>query len=211
MWRSISASPGLRVPVDVERLDLGAQEVVGAGGAELGEARGVVAVDELERGFVVLDGGDKALLLADLAAQPREQVDEEFAALGAVECLVLRAAEGALALVVLGEVARGFLDEIERELVALFVVVGPIDQAVLAHDDAFGLGIFAADFLELEAEVEAGALPGGPDHFVAVDFPGELGGILRRGDGDAALGWVWSTCLKGRSCGAACRWRVRAG
>ena len=39
---------GLRIPLDVERLDFGAQEVVGTGGAELRQARRIVAVDEAQ-------------------------------------------------------------------------------------------------------------------------------------------------------------------
>ena len=50
-----------RVPVDVERLDLGAQEMVGATGAEFGEPGGVVAVDEAQDRGVVLHRADDPL------------------------------------------------------------------------------------------------------------------------------------------------------
>ncbi|MGC3992448.1 MAG: hypothetical protein QM796_22660 [Chthoniobacteraceae bacterium] len=66
----------LRVPIDVEGLDLGAEEVVGAAGAELGEAGGVLRVDEAEDLLVVLHGADEALELADLAAEPGEDGGE---------------------------------------------------------------------------------------------------------------------------------------
>ena len=73
-------------------------------------------------------------------------------------------------------------------------------------------GCFAADFLQLQAEVEAGPLPGRPDHFVAVDFLRQLGGILRRGDGDDRVGVrVVDVLVAGRSCAAACRSTARAG
>ena len=61
---------GLGIPVDVEGLDLRAEEVIRAGGAELGEAGGILGVHEAEDLLVGLDGADKALLLADLAAEP---------------------------------------------------------------------------------------------------------------------------------------------
>src|SRR6202044_184218 len=84
---------GLRIPIDIEGLDLGAQEMVGAGGAQPSQAGRVVAVDESERGFVVLPGADKALPPADASAQPGEQLREERAAFGAGKRLKFCAAE----------------------------------------------------------------------------------------------------------------------
>ena len=118
-----------------------------------------------------------------------------------------------VALVVLSAmISRGFFDQGQRQVVAFLVVVGPVDEAVLAHDDAFGLRVFAADFLSCEAEVETGAQPGGPDHFVAVDLLRQLRGVLRGGDGDRRVGVrVVDVLERERTSGAACRWRARAG
>ena len=44
--------------------------MVRAGGAQLGEAGGILGIHEAEDLLIGLDGADKALLLADLAAEP---------------------------------------------------------------------------------------------------------------------------------------------
>jgi len=67
---------GLRIPRHVERFDLGAEEVVGAGGAQRGQARGVVTVDEAQDGVILLHRADEAPLLAHPAAEPRQDVGE---------------------------------------------------------------------------------------------------------------------------------------
>ena len=54
---------GLRIPVDVERFDFRAQEMVRAGSAQLGQAGGVTAIDEALDLFVVLHGADETLAL----------------------------------------------------------------------------------------------------------------------------------------------------
>jgi len=48
------------------------------------------------------------------------------------------------------------LDQVERQLIAGFVVVGPVDQAVLAEDDAPGLGVPPDDVLERQPQLEDG-------------------------------------------------------
>src|SRR5205814_8076121 len=48
----------LRIPIDVERLDLGAEEVVGAARPELRKAAGVARVHELEHRVAHLDRRD---------------------------------------------------------------------------------------------------------------------------------------------------------
>jgi len=55
--------------------------MVGAGSAELGEARGVGGVNEAEDFLVVLNGADETLLLRNLAAQPWQDLREGIAAL----------------------------------------------------------------------------------------------------------------------------------
>ena len=58
--RAVSAG---RVPVDMERFDLGAQEVIRAGGAQLSQPRGIDAVDETHDVGVILHCADEAVLL----------------------------------------------------------------------------------------------------------------------------------------------------
>ncbi len=183
---------GLRVPVHVEGLDLGAQEVVGAAGAEFGEAGGVLGIDEAEDLLVVLHGADEALLLGDLSAEPREDGGEGGVAGRRIQSLILGAAEGlgvsALVGVFFLDVGGGFFDEVERAGVADLFVVVPRDEAVLAHHDGFHVGLLAGDFLHGEAELEAGAHPGHVGHVAAEDFLGELFAVLGSGDGDDRVG-----------------------
>ncbi len=153
----------LRVPVDVERLDFCAQEMVGARGAEFREAGGVVRVDEAEDFFIVLHGADHALLRGDVAAQPREDGCENGAAFLCRECLVFRSAEGcrvaALRCVLGFDVGGCLFNEIESVCVALLLVIGPGDEAMLAHHDRVHVWLLGGDLLHGEAEFEAGAHP----------------------------------------------------
>ena len=91
--------------------------MVRAARAEFRKPGRVLRVHEAQDFFVVLDGADEALLLGDLAAQPRQDLGESRAAGGLVERLVFRAAEGlgvaAFGLIFLLDVLRGFFDEIE--------------------------------------------------------------------------------------------------
>ena len=179
---------GLGVPVDVERLDLRAEEMVGAARAEFGEAGGVLRVHEAQDLGVVLHGADEAFLAGNLAAQPREDAGEDGAAPGLVEGLVLRAPEGggvaALRGVLRLDVGGGLLDEVERERVAGLVVVVPRDEAVLAHHDGLDARVLLRDFLHGEAEFEARAHPRHVGHLAAEDFLGEFHAVGRGRDGD---------------------------
>src|ERR1044071_5022242 len=97
-----------------------------------GEWRRVVAVDEAEHPLVVLHGADEALVDGDLAADERNNLGDDAAAVGLGERLMLPAAEGLLALVLRLDVAGGAVDDFERRLVAGLVVVTPTAHAVVA-------------------------------------------------------------------------------
>ena len=179
---------GLGVPAHVERLDLGAEEMVRAGGAEFGEARGVLRVDETEDLLVVLDRADEALLLGDLAAEPRQDGREGRVTLLGLEGLGEGAAEdlgvAALGLVLRFDVGAGLLDHREGQFVAGLVVIGPGDEAVLAHHDGLDGGLLAGDVLHGEAEFEARAHPLHVRHLAGEDFLGQGFAVLGSGDRD---------------------------
>jgi hypothetical protein len=86
--------------------------------AERGQARGVLAIYEAADCRIVLNCADKALLLADLAAQPRQDPGQNGAALGVCERRVLLAAErlgiAAFGLILRFDIASGFFDQRER-------------------------------------------------------------------------------------------------
>ena len=161
--------------------------MVRATGAELGQPRGVDAVDEAEDRRVGLHGADEPLLLAHLPAQPRQDRGQRRVPLLFGQRLILRAAEGLVSLVVLLDVAGGLLDQGQGQLVARLVVVGPVDEAVLPHDEALGIRVLLLGLLHEQAELETGPHPRNPDDLVAVDLAGQLLGALRRGDADGGI------------------------
>ena len=178
----------LRVPIDVERLDLGAQEVVGATRAQFGETLGVVAVDEAQDFLVALHRADEAFLLADLPAQPGENLREDLVAFRLVERLDLRPAErlgvAALRLVFLVDVLRGALDEVEGACVANFLVVVPRDEPVLAHHDGLGVLGFQRDLLHRQPEFKAGPHPLDVFHLAAENLLRQFLATLARRNRD---------------------------
>jgi hypothetical protein len=105
---------GLGVPIHVEGLDLGAEEMVGAGGSQLGEACRVIRVHKAKDRFVLLDGPNEALLLADLTTEPGKDGNPKFTTLLGGKALILGSTEGLLALVMLGDVLGGPVNEVDR-------------------------------------------------------------------------------------------------
>src|SRR5438105_15900346 len=93
----------------------------------------IVRVDKAQDLFVVLDGPDKAFLLADLATQPGQDFCKSLMSPRFVQRLVFLAPESvsvpAFLLVSGLDVFGGFLNQRERQVVTFLVVIGPVDQA----------------------------------------------------------------------------------
>ena len=68
------------IPIHVKRLDLGPQEMIGAGCANFRETGRIHAVDKLQHAFRHMHGADKPVCLRDHPAQLRKQLDENFIA-----------------------------------------------------------------------------------------------------------------------------------
>ena len=138
-----------------------------------------------------MDCGDEAFLLAHLTAKPWEQGSKDLAAFflgqggldGSAENSSLATAFGLLFLNVLS----GFLNQLQCEFVALASGFSPVDEAVLAHDEAFGLRVFFAGLLHGEAEFEAGAHPRNMHDLVAVDFFRHLNALRTGGHGNGGI------------------------
>jgi hypothetical protein len=175
---------GDRIPRHVQRPDPGAQEVIRARRAELGQPRRIVAVDKLQRRGIVLDGRDHAPLRAHLAAQPRQHRRQRGAPRRRRQRRAALAAEGLRAAVAVGDVALGAVDQLERRPVARSVVIGPVDQPMAAEDHAARLWMGAADPGQRQPQLEARPLPRRPDDLVAVDRARQLGRVCRRRDRD---------------------------
>ena len=101
----------LRIPIDVKRLDLGAQKVIGAGRAQLGEPLGVDVIDEGQAVVVILYSADEAILLGDQAAQFRQQIDQECPTFIVGETGHLRAAKCRIAFVAFRDMTRRLFDK----------------------------------------------------------------------------------------------------
>ena len=132
---------GLRIPVDVQRLDLGAQEVVGAATCR---ARPAAARRGCSRSAgCVASSCTVPMKRFCWLTCPRShgRIGQQTVARAAsVERLVLlRRRRSASPLSCASMYCGGLLDQVERQLVAGLVVVGPVDQAVLAQHDALAL------------------------------------------------------------------------
>ena len=93
-----------------------------------------------------------------------------------------------LALVARLDVLGRLRDQRQRQVVAGLVVLGPVDQPVLAEHDASRIGVRRDHVLQRQAEFEAGTLPWRPDDRVAVDLARQPLGVARRGDADHRVG-----------------------
>ncbi len=80
------------------------------------------------------------------------------------------------------DVAGGLFDQADAQLVTGFVVVGPVDQAVLADDETFQARVLPGGFTHLERQVVTGPLPGGVANFTAKHIAGQALLVLAGGD-----------------------------
>ena len=187
--RELLLDRGVRGQVEQHRLDLGAQEVVGAAGAQRGELRSVRRREELEHAGVVGEVADHGLVVRGEAADRGRQSRGLSPALGIrkrAELLALLA-EGLL-LAVRVDVRLGGLDDPERVRLGLLRRVAPRGDAVPAEDAADRVGVRCLDRGDVEPELEAGATPRHPDDLAAEDLLRELRAVLGRRDRDARVG-----------------------
>jgi hypothetical protein len=77
-------------------------------------------------------------------------------AFGFVQRLILLPAESLLALVVCCDVLRCFFDQLERQLVAGFVIVVPVDEAVLAQNNASRIRMLLMNVLQNQPSSKPG-------------------------------------------------------
>ena len=164
----------LRVPVNKERLDLGAQEMIGAGGAEFSETGGILRIHKSQDFFIRLHGADETLLLTDLAAEPREDCREGAVSGCLIQRLVFGTPEGGgiatLCRVFGFDIGRGFIDEGKGLGVTNLGIVIPGDEPMLAHHNGSHGRIDFRDLLHGEAEFEPGTHPGDIIHFATKDL-----------------------------------------
>ncbi len=166
-----------------QRADLGAQEMVGAGGAQRRQLLEPVRVDELQHRGRHVDMADLGLAGADPAAQPRQQAAHDPPPLVLRQRLEPRPAERGRPVVGVEPVLR-LLDDAQRGLVAGLAVLPPGEQPVAAEHAAHMMRVGARDRLQLQPQLVARALPGQPADLVAVDLAGQGLRAPRRRDRD---------------------------
>lgn len=89
---------------------------------------------------------------------------------------------------VLGDVAFGGLDDLQRMCLGLCGSRAPRRDAVPAEDGADGLGVTSLDVGDVEAQLEAWAPPRHPHHAIAEDLLGQRLTVGRGGQRDTRVG-----------------------
>ena len=80
------------------------------------------------------------------------------------------------------------LNQIERGEVTVLVIIGPVDEAVLAHHDAAQLRVLARHVLHGQAKFESRPHPWHVTYFLAVNLFRQVLAARRRGNGDDGVG-----------------------
>ena len=131
-------------------------------------------------------------MLAHLATQPRKNRGKDLTALFRRERLIFRPAKRRFVAAVRGiflfDERRCLLNQIECGEVTVLVIIGPVDEAVLAHHDAVQLRVLARDVLHGEAKFESRPHPWHVTYFLAVNLFRQRLAARRRGDGDDGIG-----------------------
>ena len=134
------------------------------------------------RGY--MDGADKAVYLRDHAAQPGEQLDQDLRARVLTKRFIFWTTKGLITFVTLLDVTGSLFDESQGQLITGLIIVGPVDQAMLSHHQAFEVGILLQLFLHHKPKIKPGALPGDPAHLLLEDLLREALLVLAGGNGD---------------------------
>ena len=180
---------GVARPVDDERADLGAQEVVGARRAEPGQAGERGAGEEVEHRRIVGEVAHLHPVGRRQAPQRRRQRGGAGASLGLRERLEPRHDRAErLGPPALGDERLGGADDLQRVRLALVARRAPRGDAVAAEDAPDGRRVVALHRGDVETELEPRAPPGHPHDAVAEALLGQRLAVGGGGEGDAGVG-----------------------
>ena len=187
--RELLLDRGIRGQVEQHRLDLGAQEVIGAAGAQRGEFRSVRRREELEHAGVVGEVADHGLVVrrddrGSWAPKPRHEPGVRHPEARRTSCAPCRRAPSCRCV----DVRLGGLDDPERVRLGRLRRVAPRGDAVPAEDAADRVGVRCFDRGDVQPQLEARATPRHPDDLATEDLLRELGAVLGRRDRDARVG-----------------------
>jgi hypothetical protein len=177
---------GIRRQVEQHRPHLGAQEVIRARGAELGQRRVPGPGQEVQHGGGVGVVPDHPAVGRGQAADQRGQAGR------AGVPLPLRQRRGdhrpeRLGDPVLVDVPLRGGDDLQRARLALGAARAPRGDAVPAQDDPDRLRVVPPDLRDIQAELEAGPPPRHPRHPVAEAGLGQRLAVPGRGQRDAGV------------------------
>src|SRR5437868_5602169 len=111
--------------------------MIGAGSAKFGQSWCVLGIDEAQDFLVVLYRPNKTLLAAHLPAKPRQDAGKNFATRFLRQSCMQRASKRGFIptlfrVFLFDELGRP-INEVQRAEITFAIIVGPIDEAVLAH------------------------------------------------------------------------------
>jgi hypothetical protein len=173
-------------PVKDERPDLGAEEVIRAGGAERSEPEELLAGHELQYRGRVREVPELRLVGRGQPPDIRSEGGGAGPPLRFRQDLEDRRAERVRSPALVDELLGG-RDDLQRAGLTLVAGVAPGGDAVAAEDDADRLRLLALDRGDVEPELEAGAPPRHPGHAAAEALAGELLPVRGRREGDARV------------------------
>jgi hypothetical protein len=178
-----------RRQVDDQRAHLGAQEVVGAGRAQGGQARVLGGGQEVQDDVGVGEVPDLGAVGGRDPADHRRQCGRLGTPLGLRQRLVARqrGPEG-LGRAPLGEEPLRRPDDLEAVGLALLAGLAPGGDPVAAEDAADRLRVLLRDLGHVQPQLEARPPPRHPGHPVAEALAGQLLAVGRGGQRDAGVG-----------------------
>ena len=163
-----------RIEIDHQRADLGAQEMVRAGGAQRRQRTQIVGIDEFEHGVAVVEMAQLVAVFRDEAADLRHQAGGDGATLFSRERIGGSATENGLARGLLFKPGNGLVDDGNGGLVAGLGRVAPGEQAVGFEHHALGVRVLETEFFQPQAKLESRFLPGQPADLVTENLLGQL-------------------------------------
>ena len=177
------------IGVQHQRTDLGAQEMIRAGGAHRRQLGQGVAADELQHDGAVVEMADAgyvsvAFALRNQPAYARHQFGGDGMALFWLRRHHLHASERGAPAGPLRQPFGGAIDGADRGVVAFLLRLSPGEQPMRAEHDAAGLGVPFHEPLQPHAELEAGTTPGHPADALPEDLACQRLAIGRGGNGD---------------------------
>ena len=174
--------------VQDQRLDLGAQEVVRAGGAQRAQARVLGGFQEVQDDGVIAEVPQLRLVRGRQSADHRCERGGLGPALGFRQRAVAgQLGPEGLGLAVVPDVLLGLFDDPQRVLFGFFAGGAPGGDAVAAQDGADGLRVGVLDRGDVQAQLETGTAPGHPENLVAEDLRGQRLAVHRGGNGDPGV------------------------